>query len=128
MLENYELSSKACIFELDFTVLAALGSQEKQYTVLQRFPSAERDLAIIVSEDIAAAELEEVIINAGGDILAECRLFDVYRGKQIPENKKSLAYSLIYRSPERTLTDEEINEKHEEIKQKLFTEFGAELR
>jgi len=127
-VDNFKLTSRPCVFELEFKLLASLASQEKQYTPLGRFPSAERDLAVIVAEEISAAQLEEEILSAGGEILTSCRLFDVYRGKPVPENKKSMAYSLVYQALDRTLTDEEINSRHEEIKQRLVEKFGAELR
>lgn len=127
-LDNFELTSRACVFELDFKVLAEMASEEKKYRPLQRFPSAERDLAVIVSEEVTAAELKEAIMKTGEHILADCRLFDIYRGKQIPDDKKSMAYALVYQADDRTLTDEAINSKHEEIKQTLVERFGAELR
>lgn len=128
VLENYSLNSRACIFELDFNVLSRLAGKEKTYKPLQRYPSAERDLAVIVPETVSAAELEKTIVEVGGNILGECRLFDVYRGKQVPEGRKSVAYALVYQDPERTLTDEEINMRHSGIKQKLAEKFGAESR
>lgn len=125
---NFELSSRACVFELEFQVLASLASGDIKYSPLHRFPSAERDLAVIVAEEVAAAELEDVILKTGGELLAHCHLFDIYRGKQVPENKKSMAYSLVYRAPDRTLTDEEINSRHQMVKEELVKLFGAELR
>jgi phenylalanyl-tRNA synthetase beta chain len=127
-VNNFKLDTRAYVFELDFELLSALASQEKHYIPLPRFPSADRDLAGIVSEDVSAAELEEEIVKAGGEILASYRMFDIYRGKQVPDNKKSMAYSLIYQASNRTLTDEVINSKHEEVKQRLVERFGAELR
>ena len=128
VLENYSLNSRTCVFQLDFNTLARLAEKGKSYTPLQRFPSAERDLAVIVSEEVTAAELETAILQAGGDLLADCHLFDVYRGDQVPEGKKSVAYALVYQSRERTLTDEEINTRHGDIKEKLAERFAAELR
>lgn len=92
------------------------------------YPPILEDLAIVVDESIAAAEVERVIYRAGGELLTDVRLFDLYRGEQIGQRQRSLAYSLVYQSPERTLTDEEVGRVRERIIEALESELGAELR
>ncbi|MCC6800779.1 MAG: phenylalanine--tRNA ligase subunit beta, partial [Anaerolineae bacterium] len=87
-----------------------------------------QDIALVVKRDVAAADLEAVIREAGGDLLEDVRLFDVYEGDPIPAGQKSLAYSLTYRAPDRTLTDKEVAKAHERIARAAQKRLGAELR
>jgi phenylalanyl-tRNA synthetase beta chain len=73
-------------------------------------------------------QIEDTIRSAGGDLVKSANLFDVYRGKQIPADMRSLAYSIEYHSLDRTLTDEEVEEVHQKIISALADKFGAELR
>lgn len=92
------------------------------------YPPILEDLAIVVDESIAAAEVERVMYEAGGELLAEVRLFDLYRGEQVGEGRRSLAYSLVYQSPERTLTDSEVAQLRDRIIEALEQELEAQLR
>jgi phenylalanyl-tRNA synthetase beta chain len=91
-------------------------------------PAVYQDIALIVDERIPAAEVEAVIRQAGGDLLEDARLFDVYRGDPIPAGKKSLAYNLTYRAPDRTLKDQEVAKVHAGIVRAAERRLGAELR
>jgi phenylalanyl-tRNA synthetase beta chain len=82
----------------------------------------------VVNESTPAAEVERVITRAGGNLLKDVRLFDVYRGEPIPTGQKSLAYSLTYQTDERTLTDKEVARVHEKIVKSAERELGAKLR
>lgn len=115
-------------FELDFRLLAAV--RERSFTVspLPKFPAVDRDVAVLVPDEVSAGALLETIRQAGGDWLEEVTLFDVYRGSQVPKGMKSLAFSLVYRSHERTLTDEEVNALHAKVVATLVKEHGAEQR
>jgi phenylalanyl-tRNA synthetase beta chain len=83
---------------------------------------------VVVDDGVAAAALTEAIRASGAPLLRDLRLFDVYTGEGIPAGKKSLAYSLTYQSPDRTLTDAEIERAHASIVAALRDQFGAELR
>jgi phenylalanyl-tRNA synthetase beta chain len=116
-------------FELRMEAL--LKAKEKSELVvppLPKFPSIERDIALLVDIDTPAGELLDTIRIAGGDLLESVRVFDFYQGTQVPAGKKSLAYALVYRSPERTLTDEEVTERHNRVLEALKAEHQAELR
>lgn len=91
-------------------------------------PAVYQDIALIVASDTAAAEVEQVIRDAGGEMLADVRLFDLYAGDPIPAGKKSLAYALTYRLPDRTLTDKEVAKQHAKIVKAAKKRLGADLR
>jgi len=110
--------------------LEALRAAQPAYeiTPVPAFPPMLEDIALIVDESLPAAQIEALIIQTGGKMLTEVRLFDVYRGEQIGEGKKSLAYALTYQAPDRTLTDKEAAKLRQKIVRRLEHEVGAELR
>jgi phenylalanyl-tRNA synthetase beta chain len=85
-------------------------------------------MAFVVDEEVPAEKVRQSISKAGGNLLAEVRLFDLYRGQPIPPGWKSLAYSLTFRAPDRTLTDKEVVALKERIRKHLERELGARLR
>ncbi len=93
-----------------------------------RFPAAPRDLAVVIDETINAGQLEEEIRKVGGDLLEEVKIFDLYRGKQVGNGKKSIAFALQYRSSERSLESKEIIATHDKIANHLKQHFKAEIR
>jgi phenylalanyl-tRNA synthetase beta chain len=86
-----------------------------------------QDIAVVVDEDVLAAEVEAAVARGAGDLLERVSLFDVYRGEQLGEGKKSLALRLEFRAPDRTLTDEEVAERRVAIEREL-EELGGRLR
>jgi phenylalanyl-tRNA synthetase beta chain len=95
---------------------------------VQIYPPVLEDLAIVVDEGLPAEQVEAVVWKAGGDLLIDVRLFDLYRGDQVGNDKKSLAYSLVYQAADRTLTDEEVGKIRARIVKKLGEMLGAVLR
>jgi len=93
-----------------------------------RHPSISRDIALVVSSDTSAGALEDVIRRAGGKLLTDVKLFDLYEGDNVESGKKSVAFSLKYQDPERTLTDDEVVKAHEKVLAALTSEAGAQLR
>lgn len=126
--ERYGIKQKVCLFEVDLVALEPKAARSVRYEKVSRFPYSDRDLAVVVDEDIEAATLMSAIEEVGGETLKRTVLFDVYRGKQIASNKKSLAFSLRFQSNTRTLTDDEINESMRRIIAELEKRFGASLR
>jgi phenylalanyl-tRNA synthetase beta chain len=120
----------APVIAAEFDVDALLQYVNPLYSVqpLPVTPPVLQDIALVVKEETPAAEVERVIVKAGGDLLKEIRLFDVYRGEPIPAGHKSLAYSLTYQTDERTLTDKEVARVHEKIVKAAERELGAKLR
>lgn len=126
--ENYGLGERAYGAEIFFDKLVMYSDREVHYVKPPRFPSMSRDIAMIVDEDEPVANIEDVIKKASTELLRDVKLFDVYRGEQVGEGKKSVAFSLTYRRDDRTLTDEETEEMHGEIVKALKEELGALIR
>jgi phenylalanyl-tRNA synthetase beta chain len=123
-----DLPGEVWVCELDFTDLAHYVPRRPTLRPLPRYPAVTRDIAVIVDEAfLADAILEEV--RALRDLSIEsAHLFDCYRGAPIPPGKKSLAYSIAYRAPDRTLTDEEVNALHDRVRVHLTGRFPLDLR
>ena len=128
VMRSLDLSGEPVVFELDIADLHKLSKVRLKYEKESRFPSALRDLAVVVDEDVAAGRLLEVIEGLGIDLLCEVNLFDVYRGERIGAGSKSLAFSLRFQASDRSLTDEEVSVQYERIVSTLETEVGARLR
>ena len=125
---NYGIDGEVYCAELNFTALLTSLAPEGLYTPLPRFPAVERDIAVVCDEKLTVAEVEACIESAGGKLLKKVALFDVYRGKGIPEGKKSLAFSLVLRAEDRTLTDSDSESVMKAILEKLESALGAVLR
>jgi phenylalanyl-tRNA synthetase beta chain len=128
VLEAYECAGPVTVFELQMKPLLKAAREVREFVDIPRFPAVKIDLAIVVSEDVTAERALHSIRAAGGSLLAEARLFDVYRGKGVETGKKSLAFSLAYRDPERTLTDEQVAAVHAKVVTKVTAAVGGELR
>lgn len=116
------------VFELNATSLVEAETEQMVYQTLPRYPSITRDIALVVDQELPAGDLFTVIQAAGGELLKEVNLFDLYQGEKMEEGKKSLAFSLKYFDPERTLTDEEVVTAHNRVLKSLEEHFGAQLR
>ena len=116
------------VFEIDLDLLLNLKNTKMKYKEISKYPSVKKDIAVLVDKNIKSKELEEVIKQSGNKLLKQVNAFDVYTGKGIEENKKSITYSLIFENPEKTLTDEEINEAISKILEGLKEKLNAELR
>lgn len=129
--ESYELQQDVFAFELDLDRFIEAATMHEEYEQLSRFPAALRDIAIVVddTEQNTVAEITEAIEKAGGKPLAEVSFFDLYRDKEVlGESKKSLAFKLVFRIPEGTMTDEEVDELVDDVVGHLEEEFDAKLR
>lgn len=114
--------------EFDMAVLSAAVPTLFKVTSIPQQPPMLEDIALIVDESLPAAKIEHLIWQTGGETLTNVRLFDIYRGEQIGAGKKSLAYSLTYQDPERTLTDKDAAKLRNKIVKRLERELGAQLR
>jgi phenylalanyl-tRNA synthetase beta chain len=126
--ERLELVGRIAIAELEVASLRAAGDLEVTLEPVPRYPPVRRDLAFVVDDSAAAADVREAIVAAGGALLGEARLFDVYRGEAIPSGRKSLAFAIDFRAPDRTLTDAEVDPVVAAIVGRLAEAFGADLR
>ncbi|MHB1420582.1 MAG: phenylalanine--tRNA ligase subunit beta [Bacillota bacterium] len=126
--ENFQLPGRAVVFELNGDTLLEKAQLTVEYKSVGRFPAVNRDLAVVVAEEVPAATVSSIITSAGGRLLRGQHLFDLYQGEQVPAGYKSLAYSLTFQSPDRTLTDEEVGEIHRKVVGELNRRLGAQLR
>ena len=116
------------VFELSFKAMAEAAVEPIQYSAIPRFPSITRDIALVVDTTTVAGDIQKIIVEAGGKLLKEVSVFDLYEGERMEPGKKSLAYSLKYFDPERTLTDEDVTKAHEKVLAAVKEKAGAELR
>lgn len=107
VLNNYEIGTKAYVAQVDFAALVKYGDNKRSYKALPKFPASSRDLSFVCDSDVPVMKIEKIIAKAVGKILEDIALFDVYVGSQIPEGKKSVAFSVRMRAADRTLTDAE---------------------
>lgn len=116
------------VFELDAQKLYAVANLLPTYQPLWRYPPVLRDLALVVPIELQNAQVRKLILEVGRPLVEDAIIFDVYTGKPIPEGRKNLAYAIRYRSPERTLTDAEVNEAHQRIIEEVDRRLGGSLR
>ena len=126
--EKYGIGTRCYCCELAFDQVMSHADTLRYYRPLPKYPAISRDIALLVDEDIYVAEMESVIREAGGQLLEKVELFDVYRGKQVQEGKKSAAFNLTYRAGDRTLTDEEVVKVHQKVLDALKEKLDAVLR
>ncbi len=124
--DAFEIAGTVGLFDINVTELLPLAGSYKMFQSIPRFPSIIRDIALVVDAAITNRQIWHII--KGFSLVSEVVLFDVYSGKQVAAGKKSLAYRLVYQSPEHTLTDEEVNKVQEQILSRLAKELGATLR
>ncbi|AXH99394.1 phenylalanine--tRNA ligase subunit beta [Sporosarcina sp. PTS2304] len=116
------------VMEMNLRVILETEAEELFYASVPRFPSIARDIALVVTSETSAAALEKIIRQAGGKLLKNVQLFDLYEGKNVEDGKKSLAFSLTYFDPERTLTDDEVVAVHSKVLDALTVQANAQLR
>ena len=127
VLENYGMNGRVYVANLDVNTLFDLRGAERRYHPLPKFPATIRDAALLCDEDLTIQEMVNAIRSAGGKLLEKVELFDVYRGSQIAEGKKSVAFNLSFRAEDRTLTDEETEKVMGKVLEAL-AKLGATLR
>jgi phenylalanyl-tRNA synthetase beta chain len=126
------LPDSVYVFQLDLDVL--LDSLERdeilapQFKAYSTYPAADRDIAFFAPVKVTVAEIEKAIAKAGKDLLESVELFDEYRGDNVPKGQRSLAFRLIYRTSDRTLTDAEVEPVHNKVREALVEKFGVSLR
>ncbi|MEC3654666.1 phenylalanine--tRNA ligase subunit beta [Bacillus siamensis] len=116
------------VFELDLHALLTEETEPVVYTAIPKYPSVTRDIALVADKTVTSGQLEAVIKEAGGALLKEVTVFDVYEGEHMEEGKKSVAFSLQYVNPEQTLTEEEVTKVHENVLKALEETYQAVLR
>lgn len=128
VLDKFDIPVRVYAAELNFEEIIRQSDMNIKYRTLPKYPSVARDIAVVVTEEITAGQIEEIIRNKGGRLIEEVKLFDIYRGSQIEKGYKSMAYSIVYRSDEKTLSEEDITKVHNKIVNSLVNQVGAALR
>lgn len=122
------LDTPACALEIHVERLAEVLPGRKKFEPLPKFPETYRDISILVDKPVASGAISDLIREAGQPLLSRVDLYDQFEGKKLPEGKKSLTYALAFQSPDKTLTDEEVNPVFENIVKALGDQVGASLR
>ncbi len=128
VLQSFKVSGRIVIFDIDFEKLQKLASEEQEYVPLSKFPSAVRDLAILVPKQTKVDDVLSTIDEVGGDLVRDVDLFDIYEGEELPDDKKNLAFHVIYQSAQRTLSSKEVDEVHQKIIKALEKNPGWQVR
>lgn len=128
VINNYRIPGKVNLFEIDFTNLLSNVPSDINYCILLKFPSVQRDLALVVKDEILSADITKMIKLIDKKLIKKVTLFDVFKGKQIGDGYKSLAYSVVFQADDRTLTDQEVENIFKEIREKLIVKFSAKIR
>ena len=125
--ENYDMKCEAYVAGIDLPVIAEKATFERKYKGVAKYPAVNRDLSLVMKKDIFVGQLEKVMKEKGGKLLESIQLFDVYEGSQIEEGYKSVAFSLVFRSPERSLETAEVNKIVDKILAEL-EKMGVKIR
>ena len=128
VIENYNLGQRVYVAEINIDTVFENLNLTKSYNPLPKYPSTSRDIALIVKDEVFVKQIEDIIKANGEDLVESYKLFDVYKGAQIEEGHKSIAYSITYRSKDKTLTDEDVAKVHEKILSELSEKLNANLR
>ena len=124
---EWDLDGSVAGFEIDFDALAELAPGPAYYADVTTYPAVLQDIAVVLPDDVSAARAEAAVRTGGGELLSSVAVFDVYTGEQVGEGKRSLALRLEFRAPDRTLTDDEVNERRAAIEREL-AEIEGSLR
>ncbi|MFW5998176.1 MAG: phenylalanine--tRNA ligase subunit beta [Bacillota bacterium] len=129
LIEDFDLVEHTSVFQLNIDMIEKyVKLDEYRYVSLPRYPAISRDLALVVNQEISADIIMNKIKKTGGDLLKDVELFDLYQGKQIAKDSKSLAFKLLFQAEDRTLTDKEVNEIFQKIISKIQDKYDAEVR
>jgi phenylalanyl-tRNA synthetase beta chain len=124
----YKYRQPVFVGELEFGRLLRLPPDPVRYSALARFPAASRDVSALVPDGVMWGDIETAIRDLGIPEIVSVRVFDTYKGKDMPEGFRSLAFRVVYRGKGRTLTDEEVTGMHDRVRMLLEKRFGAQLR
>ncbi len=128
VLEEFDIGQKACAFELDVSLMFMLKGKKSMMEQIAKYPSIERDIAVLLKQETKASEAIKVIKDSASELLQEVIVFDLYAGEQVPEGYKSVAFRLTFQSMDRTLKEKEINQLIEDILASLDQGLQAQLR
>ncbi|CAI2601242.1 phenylalanyl-tRNA synthase subunit beta [Apilactobacillus kunkeei] len=116
------------VFDLNLQTIIDLPKKEQSYELVSKYPSIKRDIAMLIDKDVENDSIVKVIEKRGGAYLVDVKLFDLYEGEHVPEDKKSLAYSLTFQNKHDTLVDDDVNNAMDKVQRNLEKEFNVEIR
>jgi phenylalanyl-tRNA synthetase beta chain len=136
VLDAFDLDASAQVIELDLAQIERLGSTLPRYRPIPRLPAVGRDISLVVKDEVLAGDVEAAISAAAGELCESVELFDLFRGESVPEGHRALGFHVVYRDPKaatdpdkaRTLTDEEVDRRHEQVRRLAAEKFRATLR
>jgi len=128
ILDKLEIKEKIVYFDIDFEKLSKLSSEEHEYRPISRFPAAVRDIAVLVPRRVKVSEVLNKINTAGGNLIRDIDLFDMYEGAELPQGKKNLAFHIIYQAENKTLSAEEIGKLQKKIIKALEKNYQWQVR
>lgn len=128
VMKSFDLSRDAYILEVNLSALLGRTGRDFEFRPLSRYPSVLRDISMVVGGDLTSQKIVETICSAGDSLIKDVSIFDVYQGKQIQEDKKSLALTVRYQSEDKTLTDDEVNEVHGRVLDVLKKKLDVQIR
>lgn len=125
---RFDIKRKVYVAEISLDDLQSHANLKKTFIALPKYPSIKRDIAILLDDSINGSSIYDVIKEEAKELVKSVDVFDLYKGQQIQEGKKSLAYTIEYRSDERTLNDKEVNDIHKKVQDALTKKLGAQIR
>ena len=136
IVDALDLDGEVQVVEFDLAALESIGSEAPRYRSIPRLPAVTRDVALVISDDVPASDVEALLTSVGGELCESIKLFDLFRGQGIPDAHRSLAFHVVYRDPKavadpenaRTLTDKEVDALHAKVVQAAKERYGASLR
>jgi len=128
VLEAFDIRDQVYMFELDFDLLTSYAKEHMRYKPFSRHPAVFRDVALIVDENVPAGKIYSTVLSFNNKLITDIAVFDIFRGGALPPGTKSLAFRIKFQSPERTLTDAEVNKIHDRLISCISKETGAQLR
>jgi phenylalanyl-tRNA synthetase beta chain len=126
--ERFDLKDPCIVVELDLEAIGQMGRHRPRFVPMARFPASTRDLALVVSDEVAAGEIESAVRTAAGDLAEAVVLFDRFSGAPVPPGHSSLGFRIVYRAEGRSVTDSEVDAQHAKVVREVGVRFGATLR
>ena len=132
LAQEKDLPNQVYLFELDFSLLLTVLNRDSittpKFKTYSTYPGSARDLAFFAPLDLSVTEIEKVMSKTGGKLLQKVEVFDEYKGKNVPEGQRSLAFNLVYQASDRTLTDKDVDPVHQKVRDTLVKKFDVTLR
>ena len=126
--EKFDISDSVYGFELSISDLGKNANQDRLFSQISKFPYVEKDVAFVVAGDVLARDLNKTISESGRPLVKSIKIFDLYEGEQLPEDKKSIAFRIRFQSQDRTLQDKEVNSLFNKIISDVNKKYSATLR